>query len=190
MKLIIGLGNPGPDYANHKHNLGFWVVEVLAKENKWKWEKSSILRGTMRAIEAWGELENENVWLAKPLTWMNLSGEAVQALLKAKQILPQDLIVIHDDIDLGLGKIRWVFGSGHGGHNGVRSIIELIGTKDFYRVRLGVGRPLEHLDAAEYVLQPFVGEDLRVAEEMAAKGAQSVADFLKHGLPWVQNRYH
>ena len=184
MKLIVGLGNPGREYANHRHNLGFWVVDALAKQKKWKWEEDS-----KWAFEAWGELENENIWLAKPLTWMNLSGEAVRALLKNRQIEPKDLIVIHDDIDLALGKIRWSFGSGHGGHNGVRSIIEWVGTPDFFRVRLGVGRPA-HEDPAEYVLKPFFGKDLERGEEMTLQAAKSLPDFLKHGLEWVQNHYH
>lgn len=184
MKLIVGLGNPGREYANHRHNLGFWVVEALAKQKKWKWEENS-----KWALETWGELENENVWMAKPLTWMNLSGEAVRVLLKDKQMEPKDLIVIHDDMDLSLGKMRWNFGSSHGGHNGARSIIESIGTPEFFRVRLGVGRPV-HEDPAQYVLKPFFGKELETAEQMTSQTVQSLPDFLKHGLQWVQNRYH
>lgn len=185
MKLIVGLGNPGRDYANHKHNVGFWVVDWMAKQHRWKWEEN-----IKPALEAWGSLENEECWLAKPATYMNLSGPAVQALLKKRNGAEKDLIVFHDDMDLELGKIRWAFGAGHGGHNGVRSIMEALGTKEFHRVRLGVGRPPHGKDPAEYVLQPFKGADLEAAEVMTEKAAQSVPDFLKHGLQWVQNRYH
>ena len=185
MKLVIGLGNPGREYANHRHNIGQWVVDALAKELRVKWKKDS-----KWGEEAWCELESENVWLAKPSTYMNLSGDAVKALLKSRQVTPADLVVIHDDMDLALGKMRWAFGSGHGGHNGVRSIIDAIGTKDFFRLRLGIGRPVHHADPKEYVLQPFSGSDLKAAEEMTVQAAKSVHDFLKHGLEWVQNHYH
>lgn len=192
MKLIVGLGNPGKSYDNHKHNIGFWVLDRLAKANRLKWKE-----GKAEALETWGEIGGTDCTLAKPLTWMNNSGEAVQSLLKEKNLVPEDLIVVHDDIDLKLGTMRWTFTAGHGGHNGVRSIIERIGTQDFYRLRLGIGRP-SHVslgtgmptDPAEYVLQPFVGEALEKAEALAARAGESIADFLTHGLTWVQNHYH
>ncbi len=184
MKLIVGLGNPGHEYEAHRHNIGFGVVDLLAKQNRWEWEKTAL------AQVAWGEWENEECWLAKPFTWMNLSGKAIQALLKEKGVATKDLIVIHDDLDLPLGKIRWVFASGHGGHNGVRSITDMIATPDFHRVRLGIGRPAGSEDIAEYVLQPFLKEEREAAEAMTTAAAQSIPDFLKHGLQWVQNKYH
>lgn len=185
MKLIAGLGNPGNDYANHKHNIGFWVLDALAKLKRVKWESFSNL-----ALVSWTEIEGEECWLVKPLTWMNVSGKALSVLLKDKQIEPKDLLVVHDDLDIGLGKLRWSFGSGFGGHNGAQSIIESLGTKDFSRLRLGVGRPPAHKDAADYVLQPFVGEALVLAEELTERALHSIKDFMKHGLAWVQNHYH
>lgn len=184
MKWIVGLGNPGSEYADHRHNFGFWVADFLAKQNGWKWEKSPL------AQVAWGEIEKEECWLAKPLTYMNLSGKAVKVLLNEKRGEAKDLIVIHDDLDLPLGKIRWAFASGHGGHNGIRSIADILGTPDFHRIRLGVGRPVGHADPAEYVLQPFVGEERKEADAVVKRAAQSIPDFLKHGLQWVQNKYH
>ena len=186
MKLIVGLGNPGPDYDNHKHNLGFWVVDLLAKQHQVRFEKSP----TKKFCEARLSLEGEDCWLIKPLTWMNNSGQAVQSVLGEKASLPADLIVIHDDLDLKLGKMKWDFDAGHGGHNGVRSVIDLIQTKSFYRVRLGVGRPPAHIEPADYVLEPFVGDDLEMAEQLTMNAAKSIGDFLKHGLQWVQSRYH
>lgn len=192
MKLIVGLGNPGKEYDNHKHNIGFWVLDGLAKLKKLKWEEEK-----SKALTSWGEFEGIDCWLAKPTTWMNNSGEAIRKLFAEKNLTAEDLIVVHDDIDLKLGLLRWSFAAGHGGHNGVRSVIEKIGTQDFYRLRLGIGRP-SHVslgtemptDPADYVLQPFVGEDLKVAEGLAESAMQSVNDFLKHGLAWVQNHYH
>ena len=184
MKLIVGLGNPGYEYADHRHNIGFLAVDKLAKLNKWDWEKTSL------AFVTWGTVEKEECWLVKPLTFMNLSGKAVTVLLKEKGGEPKDLIVIHDDLDLPLGKIRWAFGSGHGGHNGVRSIAEILGTLDFHRIRVGIGRPAGNNDVAEYVLQPFQGDERERASETAEKTAQSIPDYLKHGLQWVQNKYH
>lgn len=184
MKLIVGLGNPGHEYADHRHNIGFWTVEKSAELNRWDWEK------TQPAFVAWGTIEKEECWLAKPLTFMNLSGKAVKVLLNEKGMEPKDLIVIHDDLDLPLGRIRWVFGSGHGGHNGVRSIADILGTFDFHRIRIGVGRPVGKADPAEYVLQPFKGDERKIAHETVEKAAQSIPDYLKHGLQWVQNRYH
>lgn len=192
MKLICGLGNPGPNYTNHRHNVGYWVVEMLAKKSRLKWEE-----GSSSALETWGTVDEEECWLMKPLTWMNSSGLAAKVFLKEKKIEIKDLIVIHDDIDLALGKMRWSFGAGHGGHNGVRSIIDSIGTQEFYRLRLGIGRP-PHVslgretatDPAEYVLQPFMGPELDVIEKLTEDAVQSLRDFLKHGLEWVQNRYH
>lgn len=184
MKLIVGLGNPGPDYENHKHNIGQWVLDVLTKELKLKWEKNSL------AVVSWTTIEKEDCWFAKPKTFMNESGKAVKVLLNEKNLSPKDLIVIHDDMDIALGKLRWGFASGFGGHNGAKSIIDTLGTKDFYRVRLGVGRPPAHRDPAEYVLQPFKRAELELAESLAERAAHSIKDFMKHPLDWVQNHYH
>lgn len=185
MKLIVGLGNPGREYDTHRHNIGFWVVDALASERKLRWEKSFDV-----VLEACGDFEGEECWLVKPLTWMNRSGLAVQTVLKERGIELADLIVIHDDLDLKVGSLRWAFKAGAGGHNGVSSVIEALGEKDFYRLRLGIGRPKSNEDPKEYVLQAFQGDDLKIAEELCEKAVHSVNDFLKHGLQWVQNRYH
>jgi len=185
VKLIVGLGNPGPDYDNHKHNIGFWVVDWLVKQNGLKWGDGVFWK------EVWVTLAGEDCTLIKSKkTWMNDSGQMVKAVVKEKNIEPKDLIVIHDDLDFALGKVKWDFEAGHGGHNGVRSIIDCLETKRFYRLRLGVGRPPAHEDSADYVLEPFKGEDLEAAEQLTVSAAKSVDDFLKHGLQWVQNHYH
>lgn len=185
MKLIVGLGNPGPDYSNHRHNIGSWVVEGLARNQRVKWENPSPLFS-----QAPGELSGEECRLVRPLTFMNESGQALRAFLKLQTVALKDLIVVHDDMDLVLGKLRWSFDSGFGGHNGVKSIIDLLGSQAFHRLRLGIGRGPAHKDPAQYVLEPFSGKDLETAEELVVRAGESLADFVKQGLAWVQNRYH
>ncbi|MDO8494432.1 MAG: aminoacyl-tRNA hydrolase, partial [Deltaproteobacteria bacterium] len=128
--------------------------------------------------EAWGDWNGEEVFLVKPRTYMNNSGVAVKSLLDEKKGSPADLILIHDDLDLPLEKLRWGFQSGHGGHNGVRSVIEKLETKDFHRLRLGIGRPHGRQEPADYVLEPFTGEDLAAAERMTIEAVKAVHEFL------------
>lgn len=184
MKVIVGLGNPGKKYSSHRHNLGQWVVEALAKQSKWRWTEQSLY------WEAWGSWKGEEIFLVKPGVYMNESGKTIGKLKQDKGMKLEDLVVIHDDLDLKLGAMRWAFGSGHGGHNGIRSTIEALGSKEFSRLRIGIGRPPVSVDPAEYVLESFVGEDLTAAEAIAATAAKSVHDFVEHGLQWVQNHYH
>lgn len=185
MKLIVGLGNKGPEYAEHRHNIGFWVVDQIALQRSLKWEDFSKLANIASTT-----LGGEECLLVKPLTWVNRSGMAVKSLLKEKTLNAEDVIVIHDEIDLLLGQIRWVFGRGSGGNNGVQSIIESLGNKDFYRVRLGVGRPGGKEEAADYVLRPFRKEESVVAKEMAVLAAESLGVFLKDGFEKTQNVYN
>ena len=185
MKLIVGLGNPGATYAAHRHNLGFQVLELLSAK-----AGIPLAKKQGKALVGKGLFENTEVLLAEPLTWMNLSGEAVSELRRFYKLENTDLVVIHDDIDLGLGQIRWTASSGHGGHNGVRSIIDQLGTQEFYLLRLGVGRPPQGMDPASFVLQNFSKEDLAVVEKMKLDAVTSLQEFLKHGLQWVCQRYH
>lgn len=185
MKLIVGLGNKGPEYAEHRHNIGFWVVDQMAEERSLKWEDFSRL-----AKVAETTLSGEEVLLVKPMTFMNRSGVAVKSLLKEKGLTVENLMVVHDEIDLLLGQMRWVFGRGSGGNNGVQSIIESLGTKAFHRARIGVGRPGGKEEAADYVLRPFRKEEGVVAREMAVRVAESVAFFMKEGLEKTQSLYN
>lgn len=185
MKLIVGLGNPGRRYAKHRHNIGFWVIDQIAKQYD-----ISVKTRAFGAKIGKGVFNNEPVILAKPQKFMNLSGIVVAPLLGYYKCSLKDLIVIHDDIDLGVGRMKLALGSGHGGHNGVRSIIEELGSPDFYRVRIGVGRPPEDVDSADYVLHPFSKGESEDAQKVTAQAAEAVEILIKKGLTEAQQKYH
>ncbi len=136
MKLIVGLGNPGPKYETTRHNAGFLMIDQLADKASSRWESSKF-----EAEIAKGYFQGETCTFLKPMTFMNLSGKSVAGVMRFFKIVPDDVIVMHDDIDVPSGKVKAKIGGGHGGHNGIRSIIDCIGVKDFHRIKLGVGRP-------------------------------------------------
>ncbi len=186
MRLIVGLGNPGQEYRWTRHNMGFLVVDHLAKK-----EGIQLARRRFQAVFGQGKIAGEDVILAKPLTFMNLSGEAVTRLLRFFHIPPEDLIVIHDDLDMPFGKIRIRLQSGHGGHQGVKNIIENLGKKDFARVKIGIGRPGNlGRDPADYVLAPLTREEREEAQEAAAEAAEAVETLLSSGPEETMNRFH
>ncbi len=154
MKLIAGLGNPGPEYLNTRHNAGFLGVDCLLSryglEFRGRKYHSPFTIDTVRDIE---------VAFIKPNLYMNLSGKPVKAAMNDLGILPESLLVIHDDIDIPLGDVRYKTAGGHGGHNGVRSIIEELGSPDFHRIRIGVGRPPKGVSGADYVLDSFNADE-------------------------------
>jgi len=162
MKLIIGLGNPGKKYEKTRHNLGFMAVDFL-RENigapNFKMNKKCNA----------GISKTDEIILAKPQTFMNNSGEAAAKLLSFFKLMPADLIVIHDDLDLEFGKIKLGAGHGAAGHKGAQSIIDYLGTKDFNRIRLGVGRPPLHIPPEDYVLQNFSSEELKKLPDILKK---------------------
>lgn len=185
MRLICGLGNPGRAYAKHRHNVGFLVVDELAKRHD-----VAMAKKAFGAKIGTGSMSMGPVILAKPQTFMNLSGSAVSPLFGYYRCSLEDLIVVHDDIDLDVGRIKIAKGSGHGGHNGVRSIIEELGQNDFYRVRVGVGRPPEGVDPADYVLHPFSKEENETVAQMIGRAANAVEELIKNGLQVAQQKYH
>lgn len=185
MKLIVGLGNPGRSYSSHRHNVGFCVVDILAKRLGIDVEKRSF-----GALIGKGKMDGEDVILAKPQTFMNLSGDAAGPLLRYYKLDTDDLIVVHDDVDIDFGNLKIAKGAGHGGHNGVRSIAEALGDKGFYRIRMGVGRPQGCIDTADYVLQSFTGEERVTADSMITEAADAVEALLKEGLEKAQTKYH
>lgn len=160
LKLIVGLGNPGPEYAETRHNAGFQFLDRLARKHGLKF---SALK--FKALIAEGEIRGCQVILAKPLTFMNLSGQAVKPLVKSCGIELVDLLVVYDDMDLPLGAVRFRPGGGAGGHKGMLSVIEALGNRHFPRLRFGIGRP-SHGDPMDYVLSEF-SEDERAAMERA-----------------------
>jgi peptidyl-tRNA hydrolase, PTH1 family len=189
MKLIIGLGNPGKEYAANRHNIGFLSVNYLAKKNHISLDKK---QGKARV--GMGEIDGTPVVLAKPQTYMNLSGVSVIHLLGKYKLSPDDLIVIHDDLDLPLGKIRIKKGSSAGGHNGIKSIIGGLGTQDFIRIRIGISRPQTGSAAEEtivdYVLGDFEGEDKQLIDETIKKVAEAVSCLIKEDVITAMNKFN
>jgi PTH1 family peptidyl-tRNA hydrolase len=158
MKLLVGLGNPGPKYELTRHNAGFLVLDVLASDSKAKWAMDQKLHGEVCR----GAVLGEPCILLKPMTFMNSSGRSVGSVMRFYKIRPEDVVVFHDDIDVPAGKVRARTGGGHGGHNGIRSIISETGVSDFHRIKLGLGRPPEQWDTADWVLQSLTDGELQV----------------------------
>jgi PTH1 family peptidyl-tRNA hydrolase len=185
LKAVIGLGNPGKVYEATRHNVGFQVVRQLAQELNIplseKGFKSRFGRGTFSHIP---------ILLVEPLTYMNLSGQAVQGLVAEFNLTPSDLIIVHDDIDLELGRIRIKKRGGDGGHKGIRSIREHLGTDEFLRVKVGVGRPKFSGEVADYVLSPFDPQEQEQLKEALSKAVGAVKLLLLGEVDKAMNRYH
>jgi peptidyl-tRNA hydrolase, PTH1 family len=184
--LVVGLGNPGPEYAETRHNVGVRVVELLAaRAGGGRFAKHKTNADVLE-----GRLAGRRAVLAVPRTYMNVSGGPVAGLLRYYGVAPTDLVVVHDDLDLGFGVVRLKQGGGEGGHNGLRSISTSIGTKDYLRVRVGIGRPPGRQDPADFVLKRFSGaerKELDFAVDLAADAAEAL---LQDGLEPAQNRFH
>lgn len=190
MKILVGLGNPGADYARSRHNVGFMVMDAYAKSLAVSFRKSS-----PRMVTAFGTVQERNrnderVILAKPQTYMNRSGSAVLELLREAGADPSDLLVVHDELDLDLGRLRLKSKGGHGGHRGVQSIITSLQTHQFYRLRLGIGRPPAHQAADEYVLSVFLPDERSVVQEMIKRSVTVLDCFIKEGPEATMNRFH
>lgn len=184
MIVIVGLGNPGRRYHGTRHNVGAEVVQCLAERLRVR------LAGDGRVRTARARAGDAAVLLAVPETYMNVSGEAVRALLRARRRRPTDLLVVHDDLDLPVGRLRLRPGNGPGGHNGVLSIIETLGTRAFARLRIGIGRPPAGMDPAEFVLERFApGERVRIDEAVRAASDAALA-VAADGLAAAMNRYN
>lgn len=183
--LIVGLGNPGREYRNTRHNIGFLAIDALAKSLN-----VTLGKVQSKALVGQGKIGSNKVILVKPQTYMNLSGQAVSGLLNFYKISAENLIVIHDDIDLPFGTIRIRPGGGSAGQRGVKSIIEKVGTQEFARMRLGVGRPPGQMEAAAYVLQPFTKEDEEFLVNLLAKAAEAANEFVNNGLNAAMNKYN
>jgi PTH1 family peptidyl-tRNA hydrolase len=183
--LLIGLGNPGREYRDNRHNIGFMLIDRLAVRLD-----ARGLKLQSKAIVTSGLYEERKLILAKPQTYMNLSGQSVQGLLHFYKILPENLIVAHDDLDLPLGTIRIRPGGGAGGQKGMASTIERLGTQDFPRLRLGIGRPPGRMDAAAYVLQDFSRADLLIVSETIDRAADAVLTFVTDGLNKAMNKFN
>lgn len=185
MKMIVGLGNPGKEYQNHRHNAGFMVVDALAKRHGME-----ISRRSFGALVGSGVIEKEAVIIAKPMTFMNLSGDSVGGLLRFYKLEVEDLMVVHDDIDIGFGRLKLATSGGHGGHNGIRSIIDNLGESGFMRVRMGVGRPPDDVDPASFVLSNFSKDEKKIFENLVETSADAVEFIILKGLSAAQQKFH
>jgi len=184
-RLIVGLGNPGAKYAATPHNLGFMVVEVLADHHD-----IPLTKKTLEARWGKGRLDGTPVVLAQPQTYMNLSGRAVAQLLRYFELTAADLVVIHDDLDVPEGRLKLSVGGGAGGHRGVLSIAGALNTQEFYRVKMGIGRPPAVMAPEDYVLKPFPREGWEEAASLVERAAQAVVTLITKGLAAAQNQFH
>ncbi len=150
LRLIVGLGNPGPDYSETRHNAGFWFCERLARELGAAFSRESRYHG----LVAKARVDGRDLWLLQPQTFMNRSGQAVQALAHFYRIAPAEMLVVHDELDIPPGQLRFKFGGGLGGHNGLKDITSHLGTQDYWRLRIGIGHPGDRNDVVNYVLKP------------------------------------
>lgn len=183
MKMIIGLGNPGKEYAQTKHNVGFMVVDAIADTLHVAVEKKQCQAFTQ--VTNW---DGEKILLVKPQTFMNLSGQAVMELLNYYKDRIDDLLVIHDDLDLPPGQLRFKQGGGAGGHNGIKNIIAQLNSNDFDRLKIGIGRG--DYNTKDYVLTPFHGEDKKAIEEAVQTAVDAVQLWLQEGVSAAMNRYN
>jgi PTH1 family peptidyl-tRNA hydrolase len=184
--LVVGLGNPGADYAATRHNIGFLALDVLAQRVRSK----LALHKRSRALVAEGHLSGYRVVLAEPQSYMNESGGPVAGLLSFYKIEPDHLIVLHDELDIAFGTLRCKLGGGDNGHNGLKSIRRSTGTGDFYRVRLGIGRPPGRQDPADYVLKPFGSAERNEVPLLAETAADAVQSLLADGLDQTQTKFN
>lgn len=184
-RLVVGLGNPGPEYANTRHNAGFWVVDLLAENLRVSYWKDEA--GAKVGVARFGD---DDLVLAKPQTYMNLSGKAVAKLAHAYEVDPVDIIIVHDDLDLPAESLRVKRGGGHGGHNGLRSLSEALGSGDYTRVRIGIGRPPGRQDAAAYVLEQMNKETAERLGDIVPHAAQAVVHVLEHGVDSAMREYN
>lgn len=186
MKLIVGLGNPGPAYEKTRHNVGAMVADSLVSsygENFSVHKRSGSLTATVR-------IGGEPVLVAKSRTYMNVTGRQIGPLVSYYSVAPEDLIVLHDELDIDFGTVRLKVGGGEGGHNGLRSISQTVGTRDYLRVRLGIGRPPGRQDPADFVLKPFPSASKAEVELLIANGVDAAELLVKQGLEAAQNVVH
>jgi PTH1 family peptidyl-tRNA hydrolase len=183
--LVVGLGNPGPEYAGNRHNAGFMVLDELAARAGGRFKAH---RSRAEVLE--GRLAGAPAVLAKPLSFMNLSGGPVKALADFYKVDPARVIVVHDELDVPYGALRAKLGGGDNGHNGLKSITKSLATRDYLRVRFGIGRPPGRMDTAAYVLRDFATAERKDLAFLVDRSADVVESLVKAGLEATQNAFH
>ncbi len=185
IKMIVGLGNPGPRYARNRHNVGFQCVDRLAEKHGLTFDKRK-----HNAVLAQGRIDSARVVLVKPMTFMNVVGPAVAAVARFYKVAPEDLLVVYDDLDLPQGRIRLRPEGGSGGHNGMKSIIQHLGTQAFPRLRVGIGRPPGRMDPADYVLQDFSEKEEEVMAQVRERAVEAIECWLREGIVEAMNTFN
>jgi len=184
LHLLVGLGNPGKTYARTRHNVGMWVIERAAA----RWSIRLSPRGT--AQRGSGRLGGKVVELAGLLDWMNVTGPPLKGLLREFELTVNELIVVHDDLDLEPGRLRIRLAGGHGGHNGIKSIIEALGTTKFVRLKIGIGRPAPGQDSADYVLEPVTKDEMAVFEPCLERAVDALECLIHRGPDVAMNQFN
>ncbi len=185
MKICVGLGNPGDEYVHTRHNVGFLVIDILAERVATRLTKTKF-------CGSWAEISrsDQKIGLLKPQTYMNRSGSSVAACLQFYQVGSEDLLVVHDDLDLSPGQLRLAFDRGAGGHRGVESIIASLGTRKFWRLRVGIGRPVHSGDAADFVLVAMSKTEQKKFRQTVERAADAIELLYAAGAPTVMQQYH
>jgi len=186
--LVVGLGNPGKEYAANRHNVGFMVADLLASRVGAKFGRSK--RTQAGVAEGRLGFGGPKLILAKPLTFMNLSGAPVVALSQFFKVPVEQVLAVHDELDVPFGQVRAKRGGGEGGHNGLRSMSKSLGSKEYARVRFGIGRPPGRQDPADYVLSDFSAVERKELEFLVDRAADVVEAVVLEGVEWAQNKYH
>ena len=184
MRLLVGLGNPGKAYAQTRHNVGMWAIERAAA----RWSIRLSPRGT--AQRGSGRLGGELIELAGLLDWMNVTGPPLKGLFREFELTPNKLIVIHDDLDLEPGRLRIKLSGGHGGHNGIKSIIEALGTPEFIRLKIGIGRPAPGQNSADYVLERVIQDEMAIIEPCLGRAVDALECLIHRGADVAMNQFN
>ena len=183
--LVVGLGNPGPEYSGNRHNVGFQVVEHLAGPGaRFKAHKRA------RALTWEGRIHSHRAVLVKPTTYMNDSGQAVAALCAFYKVSPERVLAVHDELDLPFGSLRLKYGGGDNGHNGLKSLRRSLGTGDFFRARMGIGRPPGRMDASAFVLRDFSAVERTEVPHLVERVADAVKALIEEGLDRAQSQFN
>lgn len=185
MKVMIGLGNPGKKYEKTRHNIGFMAIDRLADKLMIPLNETKF-----KSIYGSGIVNGEKVFLMQPQTFMNLSGESVRAFLDFYKLTTDDMLVLYDDLDLPVGQIRLREKGGHGGHNGIRSLIQHLGTKEFKKIRLGIGRPTTSISIVDYVLQDFAKQEMQQIEDVIDRATDACEAWIQKPFLDVMNIYN
>ncbi|MFN3332997.1 MAG: aminoacyl-tRNA hydrolase [Caldilinea sp.] len=189
LKMIVGLGNPGPRYSRNRHNIGFQCVDLFAQK-----QNIPLDRMQLRAQTGSGFITRngvrQKVLLVKPLTYMNASGEAVGPLARFYRVDPPSILVVHDDLDLASGKLRLRANGSSGGQNGIRSIIDHLGSQEFARAKVGIGRPPGHMDPADYVLQDFSADEEMIFTPLRERVVDAMLCWLFDGIERAMNQFN